>query len=64
MIERPLDLLNNLNGKKIEVQRKDSKKTVGILIAFDIHINLVIESLEGKNIFIKGDNVLTVEGVK
>lgn len=43
-IERPLDLLNNSKGKEILVQLKGDKQLVGTLLAFDIHINVVIDN--------------------
>lgn len=59
-IERPLDLLNSLKGKNVLVYFvKEDKPLAGKLIAFDIHINLVIEE-EGKLKFIRGDNVKLV----
>lgn len=43
-IERPLDLLNTSKGKEILVQLNDDKQLVGTLLAFDIHINLVLDN--------------------
>ena len=43
-IERPLDLLNQAKGKEIIVQLKSGKQLVGTLLAFDIHINVVIDN--------------------
>jgi small nuclear ribonucleoprotein len=43
-IERPLDLLNNSKGKEILVQLKGDKQLVGTLLAFDIHINVVLDN--------------------
>jgi len=43
-IERPLDLLNNSKGKEILVQLKGEKQFVGTLLAFDIHINIVLDN--------------------
>jgi small nuclear ribonucleoprotein len=43
-IERPLDLLNNSKGKEILVQLKNDKQLVGTLLAFDIHINIVLDN--------------------
>ena len=69
-IERPLDLLNNSKGKDIIVQLKGERQLVGTLLAFDIHINVVmdntkeIENNEAKrNIgltFIRGDTILFI----
>jgi small nuclear ribonucleoprotein (snRNP)-like protein len=42
-IERPLDLLNESKGKEILIELKDGKQLVGTLLAFDIHINIVID---------------------
>lgn len=44
-IERPLDLLNNSKGKEVLVQLKGEKQVVGTLLAFDIHINLVLDNI-------------------
>ena len=43
-IERPLDLLNSAKGKEILVQLKNNKQMVGTLLAFDIHINVVLDN--------------------
>ncbi len=43
-IERPLDLLNSSKGKEILVQLKNDKQLVGTLLAFDIHINIVMDN--------------------
>lgn len=62
-VERPLDFLNDLkiSNKKVIVERRGEKNIPiqGRLIAFDIHINLVVETGDGL-IFIKGDVVETV----
>lgn len=69
-VERPLDLLNNSKGKEILVQLKSDRQLVGTLLAFDIHINIVmdntkeIENNETKrNIglaFIRGDTIIFI----
>ncbi|MBU0957885.1 MAG: small nuclear ribonucleoprotein [Nanoarchaeota archaeon] len=43
-IERPLDLLNQSKGKEILVQLKSGNQLVGTLLAFDIHINVVLDN--------------------
>ena len=43
-IERPLDLLNNSKGREVLVHLKGDKQFVGILLAFDIHINTVLDN--------------------
>lgn len=59
-IERPLEFLDNLKEKNVSVIRKGPNSDIdGKLIAFDIHINLVIETSDGV-VFIRGDIVETV----
>ena len=45
-IERPLDLLNTSKGKEVLVHLKGDKQFVGTLLAFDIHINLVLDNVK------------------
>lgn len=45
-IERPLDLLNHSKGKEVLVYLKGDKQFVGTLLAFDIHINLVLDNIK------------------
>ncbi len=69
-IERPLDLLNASKGKEVLVQLKGDKQFVGTLMAFDIHINVVLDNakeLESgavkKNIgltFLRGDTIIFI----
>ena len=69
-IERPLDLLNNSKGKEILVQLKNDRQLVGTLLAFDIHINIVldnakeIENNEHKRsiglTFLRGDTIIFI----
>jgi small nuclear ribonucleoprotein len=73
-IERPLDLLNNSKGKDIIVYLKNDKQFSGTLIAFDININVVLESArEVKDnelikvfgsLFIRGDNITYISPSK
>ncbi len=68
--ERPLDFLNVSKGKKVLVNIKGDKQIVGNLLAFDLHINLVLENakfLENGEIrtslglvFLKGETVVLV----
>lgn len=64
-IDRPLDALNSFRGYEVDVFIKDGDGPLtGKLLAFDIHINLVIQ-LDNKKIkFIKGDVVETVNPTK
>ncbi|MSS74840.1 hypothetical protein EXS73_01330 [Candidatus Pacearchaeota archaeon] len=69
-IERPLDLLNASRGKEVLVQLKGDKQYVGTLLAFDIHINVVLDNakelLDGqvkKSIgitFLRGDTIIFI----
>ena len=43
-IERPLDVLNNAKGKEVLIQLKNNRQMVGTLLAFDIHINIVLDN--------------------
>lgn len=58
-IERPLDLLNKLKGRKVLVKVKDESKSIeGELIAFDIHINIVLLRKELQ--FIRGERIISI----
>ena len=69
-IERPLDLLNQSKGKEILVQLKSDRQLVGTLLAFDIHINVVLDSakeMQGNEIkrnigltFLRGDTIVFI----
>lgn len=69
-IERPLDLLNNSKGKEILIQLKNDKQLVGTLLAFDIHINIVMDNAKEiqnnevkRNIgltFLRGDTIIFI----
>ncbi len=69
-IERPLDLLNNSKGKEVLVRLKGDKEFVGTLLAFDIHINLVMDNVkEMENgthrkslglTFLRGDTIIYI----
>ena len=69
-IERPLDVLNNAKGKEVLVQLKNNKQMVGTLLAFDIHINVVLDNAkEVENgqqtksyglAFLRGDTIIFI----
>ncbi|MGD9276451.1 MAG: hypothetical protein PVJ67_04725 [Candidatus Pacearchaeota archaeon] len=69
-IERPLDLLNNSKGKEVLVHLKGDKQFVGTLLAFDIHINLVLDNTKEmqdneikRNLglsFLRGDTIIFI----
>jgi len=69
-IERPLDLLNNSKGQEVLVRLKGDKQFVGTLLAFDIHINLVLDNakeMENNEVkrsvgltFLRGDTIIFI----
>lgn len=69
-IERPLDLLNQSKGKEVLVQLKGNQQFVGTLIAFDMHINCVLDNAKEvadgnikKNLgltFLRGDTIIFI----
>jgi small nuclear ribonucleoprotein len=69
-IERPLDLLNNSKDKEVLVHLKGDKQFVGTLLAFDIHINLVLDNVKqmenGEVVkslgltFLRGDTIIYI----
>lgn len=69
-IERPLDLLNQSKGKEVLVQLKGEKQLVGTLMAFDIHINVVLDNAKEvqdgqvkKSVgltFLRGDTIIFI----
>jgi small nuclear ribonucleoprotein len=69
-IERPLDVLNNAKGKEVLVQLKNNQQMRGTLLAFDIHINVVLDNAkelengeERRNMgltFLRGDTIIFI----
>ncbi|MBI4450962.1 small nuclear ribonucleoprotein [Candidatus Woesearchaeota archaeon] len=69
-ISRPLDALNRARGRKVIVELKGGKQFIGLLNAFDIHINVVLddceERVEGQTTrklgtaFIRGDTIILI----
>ena len=69
-IERPLDMLNSSRGKEVLVQLKNDKQITGKLLAFDIHINVVLDNareLQNNEIkrnigltFVRGDTIIFI----
>ena len=67
---RPLDALNAARNKRVIVELKNSKQYVGVLKAFDIHVNVVLESAEERNnsevsrklgvVFLRGDAIVLI----
>ncbi len=69
-LQRPFDLLDEAKGKRVMVELKSGKQIVGTLVAFDMHINMVLEDADEMengqtlrklgNIFIRGDTIVFV----
>ncbi|MBU1135961.1 MAG: LSM domain-containing protein [Nanoarchaeota archaeon] len=69
-IERPLDLLNNSKGKEILVHLKNDKQLSGTLLAFDIHVNIVLDNAKEMSdgevkrslglTFLRGDTIIFI----
>ncbi|MBI5389020.1 small nuclear ribonucleoprotein [Candidatus Woesearchaeota archaeon] len=67
---RPIDLLNNARNKRVIVELKNGKQFIGQLKAFDIHINIVLESAEERfdgeikrkigKVFLRGDTIILI----
>jgi small nuclear ribonucleoprotein (snRNP)-like protein len=70
MVSRPFDLLNDALGKEALVILKAGRQVQGVLLAFDVHMNLVIDDAvltdqdgtEKKlgRILVRGDTVVLV----
>ena len=68
--QRPLDALNRAKDKRVIVELKNNKQMRGILEAFDIHINTVLnqaeEWIDGElkrkldTVFIRGDTIVII----
>ena len=69
-MSRPLDTLNEARNKRVIVELKNGKQFVGILKAFDIHINTVLDEAEERvenkttrklgKIFLRGDTIILI----
>ena len=69
-MSRPLDTLNEARNKRVIVELKNGKQFVGVLKAFDIHINTVLDEAEEREngeqkrklgkIFLRGDTIILI----
>jgi small nuclear ribonucleoprotein len=67
---RPLDALNKARDKRVIVELKNNKQYIGLLRAFDIHINVVLENAEERvdgeikrkmgTVFLRGDTITII----
>jgi len=71
---RPLDALNKARDKRVIVELKNNKSYIGLLKAFDIHINVVLDEAEEiiagetkrklDTVFIRGDTITIISPQK
>lgn len=69
-LTRPLDTLNRAKDSRVIVELKNGKQFIGILQAFDIHINLALtnaeEHVNGElkrkmgDVFLRGDTIILI----
>ena len=67
---KPLDVLGELLGEQVSVRLKNGIVVTGVLKAFDIHVNLVLENATFKDgetenkipnkVFLRGDMVIFI----
>jgi small nuclear ribonucleoprotein len=67
---KPLDVLGELLGEQVSVRLKNGIIVTGVLKAFDIHVNLVLENATFKDqeneqkipnkVFLRGDMVIFI----
>ena len=70
MESRPLDALNRARDRKVMVELKNGKQFIGILRAFDININCVLDDTEERvegnmtrklgTTFLRGDTIILI----
>jgi len=70
MESRPLDALNLARNKRVIVELKNNRQYVGVLKAFDIHINISLEEVEERvdgqvtrklgTTFVRGDTIIFI----
>lgn len=70
METRPLDALNKARDKKVILDLKGGRQLVGILRAFDIHINVWLDETEERvdgqvkrkmgTVFVRGDTIVMI----
>jgi small nuclear ribonucleoprotein (snRNP)-like protein len=69
--ERPFDALNFAKNKRVIVELKSKRQVIGILKAFDQHINIVLEDAEERGedgqtarkigqVFVRGDMIVFI----
>ena len=69
-LAQKVDALNEARNKRIMVELKNGKQLIGKLIAFDIHINTVLDDAEERvdgqitrklgTVFVRGDTIILI----
>ena len=57
--KRPLDVLEAAIGEAATVELKGGQTHEGVLVGYDQHMNLVLET-DGDTTIIRGDNVVSI----
>ena len=70
MQQRPLDVLGSSENKRILIQIKKGDKIVGVLRAFDSHLNIWLDDAEVTSpdgqveklgtVLVRGDNIILI----
>jgi small nuclear ribonucleoprotein len=75
MIEaKPFDALNQSKGKRVIVELKNGRQYIGVMKAFDPHINVVLDDAEEREggevkrklgtVFLRGDTITIISTSK
>jgi small nuclear ribonucleoprotein len=74
MEARPLDALSRARNKRVIIELKNGKQIIGVLKAFDIHINIVLDEAEERvngeisrklgTVFLRGDTIILLSAVQ
>ena len=67
-LTRPLDFLDSMKNRDIIVLLEDKTEITGILLAFDIHLNIIIENAKEVSensrhlglIFLRGSKIIHI----
>jgi len=69
MTSRPLDVLDKAKGKRVIIKLKNGSEIVGVLQAFDLHLNIWLDECEERkdemkvklgSTLVRGDTIIYV----
>ena len=69
MTSRPLDVLDKAKGKRVIIKLKNGSEIVGVLQAFDLHLNIWLDETEERkdemkvklgSTLVRGDTIIYV----